>query len=69
VEGVGAELDAGADFADLGACSSTCTSKPWRTSASAAARPPMPPPATSTGKSFVSIAMRHLVLENGKHTY
>jgi len=24
---------------------------------------------TSTGKSFVSIAMRHLVLENGKHTY
>src|SRR5665647_1351465 len=36
-----------------GDCSSTWTEKPWRTSASAAARPPMPPPATITGSSCV----------------
>ena len=45
VEGVGPELDAGADLAELAAFSSTSEGMPFCASASAAARPPMPPPA------------------------
>src|SRR5262245_65790545 len=40
-----------------GACSSAFTLKPRRVSASAAASPPMPPPATSTGRSCRVVAM------------
>jgi hypothetical protein len=36
------------------ACSSTIERKPLRASASAAARPPMPPPATTIGFSFLA---------------
>src|SRR2546421_12113627 len=38
---------------NCGACSSTMLRKPLRASASAAARPPMPPPATITGSAFL----------------
>src|SRR5512138_432706 len=38
---------------NCGACSSTTLRKPLRASASAAARPPMPPPAMTTGRSFL----------------
>src|ERR671936_260290 len=38
---------------NCGACSSTTLRKPLRASASAAARPPMPPPATITGAAFL----------------
>jgi uncharacterized protein YjbJ (UPF0337 family) len=41
---VGADLDAGATSRSAGACSKTATSKPRRSSASAAARPPIPAP-------------------------
>ncbi len=39
-----------------GDCSSTLTLKPWRLSANAAARPPMPPPTTSTGREEIRLA-------------
>src|SRR2546423_13947435 len=38
---------------NCGACPSPPLWKPWRGSASAAARPPMPPPATITGAAFL----------------
>src|SRR5262245_1000 len=38
---------------NCGACSSTTERKPLRASASAAARPPMPPPAMTTGRGFL----------------
>src|SRR3954462_14172913 len=38
---------------NCGACSSTMLLTPWRASASAAARPPMPPPAMITGFLFL----------------
>src|SRR5688572_8344672 len=38
---------------NCGACSSTIERKPLRASASAAARPPMPPPAMTTGRAFL----------------
>src|SRR5258706_4214249 len=40
-----------------GACSSTLTEKPRRTKASATATPPMPPPATSTGRDAEDVFM------------
>jgi hypothetical protein len=56
-EAVGSELDAGADLAEFGACSSTLTANPCRTSARAAAIPPIPPPATSTRDSALEVAV------------
>src|SRR5512146_1055432 len=42
-------------------CSNTLTLRPLRPSARAAARPPMPPPATSTGRSFAIALPRYEV--------
>jgi hypothetical protein len=39
---------------NCGACSSTTERQPFLASASAAARPPMPPPATMTGFAFLA---------------
>ena len=49
MEGVGPELDAGADLAQLLAFSSTSERMPFCANASAVASPPMPPPAIRTG--------------------
>src|SRR5689334_1976426 len=42
---------------NCGACSSTMLLKPLRASASAAARPPMPPPAMMTGDLFRGVLL------------
>src|SRR5512135_3811008 len=42
-------------------CSNTRTLIPLRASASAAARPPMPPPTTSTGRSFAIASPRQQI--------
>ena len=49
-ERVRPELDAGADLAERAGLLEHLTSRPRRVKASAAARPPMPPPATMTGR-------------------
>ncbi len=61
LENIGAELDAGADFAEfVGLLEHAHRAKPWRASAWAVIRPPMPPPEMRMGLPFVA-AMQHLV--------
>src|SRR5881227_495160 len=52
-----------------GACSSTLTENPRRVSASAAARPPIPPPATSTGSLDCVASMSCLLIACTDHQY
>src|SRR3954468_22286165 len=52
---------------NCGACSSTMLLKPLRASASAAARPPMPPPAITTGSLFLEEDRDAIELTFGVH--